>query len=153
MSHDDFETEPVHGLPEEPPRGEDILWQGAPSTWAMANRVFGLPLVVGYFALLALWRMVDLLDRGEGLLVALTSASWFVALGLVTAGIILLMARMVTKATVYTVTSARVAMRIGVAVTLTLNLPYRWIESADVRRRRDGSGDIALTMKGDTRYS
>ena len=28
MSHDDFAAEPINGLPELPPRGEVILWQG-----------------------------------------------------------------------------------------------------------------------------
>ncbi|MEO0720506.1 MAG: PH domain-containing protein, partial [Pseudomonadota bacterium] len=28
MPHDDFEIEPVSGLPEAPPEGEHILWQG-----------------------------------------------------------------------------------------------------------------------------
>ena len=31
MSHDDFAAEPINGLPELPPRGEVILWQGRPN--------------------------------------------------------------------------------------------------------------------------
>ncbi|MEO1362599.1 MAG: PH domain-containing protein, partial [Pseudomonadota bacterium] len=37
MPHDDFEIEPVAGLPEAPPEGEQILWQGRPDTWALAR--------------------------------------------------------------------------------------------------------------------
>jgi hypothetical protein len=29
--HDDFQTEPVRGLPENLPEGEHILWQGHPT--------------------------------------------------------------------------------------------------------------------------
>ena len=31
MPHDDFQIEPVPGLPERPPEGERILWQGRPN--------------------------------------------------------------------------------------------------------------------------
>ena len=31
--HDDFAFDRMPGLPERPPRGELILWQGRPDTW------------------------------------------------------------------------------------------------------------------------
>jgi hypothetical protein len=31
MPHDDFAFEPVKGLPELPPEGEHLLWQGRPN--------------------------------------------------------------------------------------------------------------------------
>jgi hypothetical protein len=37
MEHDDFAVEPVRGLPEKPPAGEIILWQGRPDTIALAR--------------------------------------------------------------------------------------------------------------------
>ncbi|NJL34791.1 MAG: PH domain-containing protein, partial [Chloroflexaceae bacterium] len=44
-------------------------------------------------------------------------------------------------------------LRIGAALTVTLNLPYRWINSADVTTHRDGTGTIALDLRGETRFS
>ncbi len=38
MPHDDLDIEPVLGLPEAPPEGETILWQGAPLAWPLAKR-------------------------------------------------------------------------------------------------------------------
>ena len=35
-AHDDFEIEPIKGLPERPPEVEDILWQGRPDWWRLA---------------------------------------------------------------------------------------------------------------------
>ena len=56
MPHDDFQVEPVRGLPEAPPEGEKILWQGAPATWALAKEALAIHWVAGYFVLLATWR-------------------------------------------------------------------------------------------------
>ena len=62
MSHDDFATEPVKGLPERPPEGERILWQGRPQAWALTWQALSLPWVAGYFAALAVWRFGSLID-------------------------------------------------------------------------------------------
>ena len=48
------------------------------------------------------------------------------------------------RTSVYTVTDRRVVLRIGVALTASLNLPFRQIEQASVRLHADGSGDIPL---------
>ena len=37
MPDDDYHVEPVRGLPQSLPEGEELLWQGAPSTWALAR--------------------------------------------------------------------------------------------------------------------
>ena len=42
MSHDDFAIEPIPGLPERPPQGEEILWQGRPNWWALAKSACGV---------------------------------------------------------------------------------------------------------------
>ena len=44
-------------------------------------------------------------------------------------------------------------MRIGAALTVTLNLPFSQIARADLNTRRDGTGTIALDLLGDTRLS
>ena len=48
---------------------------------------------------------------------------------------------------------ARVAMRIGVALTVTLNLPFRQIGAANLAVKPNGTGTIALQTLGDTRIS
>ena len=60
---------------------------------------------------------------------------------------------MQARATVYTITTARVAMRVGAALTITLNLPFKRIATADLDLRRDGTGTIAITTQGETRLS
>ncbi|WP_300019735.1 photosynthetic complex putative assembly protein PuhB [uncultured Roseobacter sp.] len=152
MSHDDFEIEPVEGLPEEPPRGEQILWQGRPDWWRLSIEALSLKWVAGYFALLAIWRFlssVDLMPLGR----AIGSAVPFILLGLVVCGLLMLVAYVQARATVYTVTDARVVMRIGAALTITLNLPYTQVGNAMLDLRKGGTGTIALETIGDTRLS
>lgn len=152
MSHDDFEIEPVLGLPEQPPAGEEILWRGKPSTMALARDALNLNWIIGYFVLLAGWRfltVVDILPLGQ----AIGAAVPFLLLGMVVCALLIGVAWVQARNTVYTITSARVAMRIGAALTLTLNLPYREVGNASLKLRKDGTGTIALETTGQTRLS
>jgi hypothetical protein len=149
---DDIQVEAVNGLPEKPPAGERILWQGRPATWALARDSLAMYWVAGYFALLAVWR-VGVSSIELGFAGALPLAIPFLILGLIACGLILLFSWMQARATVYTITTARVAMRVGAALTITLNLPFRRIATADLDLRRDGTGTIAITTQGETRLS
>jgi hypothetical protein len=152
MSHDDFAFEPVPGLPARPPKGEDILWQGRPSTWALAREALGLYWVAGYFLLLAVWRGgATAADYGWDIVAM--AASTYLILGGVACLIILAIAWAQARATVYTITTARVGMRIGAALTVTLNVPFVQVASANLDLRKSGTGTIALQTLGDTRIS
>ncbi len=145
MSHDDFAFEPVPGLPERPPEGERILWQGRPDWWALTKDALNLKWVALYFAALALWRFGTLLDQVS--LASAFSASFpFVILGGIVAALLMLFSFVQARATVYTITNRRVAMRIGAALTVTLNLPFNQIARADLALRRDGTGTIVLDL-------
>jgi hypothetical protein len=152
MEHDDFAMEPVKGLPEKPPAGEVILWQGRPDTLALARDALNLNWILGYFALLIFWR-VGVSSADYPFAQALSHAIPFVVIGALSAGLILLIAWVQAKATVYTVTSARVAMRVGAALTITLNLPYTRIEAADLALSKSGTGTIAFRTAGETKLS
>lgn len=67
--------------------------------------------------------------------------------------VVLVLARVAAKSTVYTITSARVAMRIGAALTVTLNIPFRQLASASLEAKRGGTGTIALDTLGETKFS
>lgn len=152
MPHDDFEIEPIEGLPEAPPDGEDILWQGRPDAWALARESLNLYWVAGYFVLLAGWRflsVMDLMPLGQ----ALGAMLPLLIVGTVCCALLWAVAWVQARATVYTITSARVVMRIGAALTLTLNLPYREIGTAALDLRKSGTGTIALDTIGETRLS
>lgn len=152
MTHDDFAIEPVRGLPERPPEGEHILWQGRPQVWALLRSALNFWWVMGYFAFLALWRMLaamDLMPVGQAVGISVP----FLVLGGIVGALLWLTAFVQARATVYTVTNRRVAMRVGAALTITLNLPYTQIASADLDLRKDGTGTIALTTEGEVKFA
>lgn len=152
MSHDDFATEPVRGLPERPPEDERILWQGKPDAWALTRSALAFWWVMGYFVFLALWRLIaaiDIMPVGQAIGISIP----FLILAVIVGCLLYLTAWVQARATVYTITNKRVAMRVGAALTITLNLPYTQISSADLDLRKDGSGTIALTTMGDVSFS
>lgn len=152
MSHDDFKFEPVHGLPEALPEGEYILWQGAPSPRRLAIETWGLRWVMGYFAILAIWR-VGVSSTTFPMSEALLHAMPLMILAALAYAVIYLLAFVQARTTVYTLTNKRVAMRIGAALTMTLNLPYVCIGNAQLDKRSDGTGTLAMELIGDTRLS
>jgi hypothetical protein len=152
MSEEDFEIEPVKGLPEAPPEGEELLWQGSPDPWLLARHALGARAVAIYFIALALIRG-GLVWSETGASAGIAAFSFYLFLGAIAVLILLGLGRVMAKTTVYTITSHRVAMRIGVALTVTLNLPYRWIETADLAADGNGHGDIMFDLKGETKLS
>ncbi|MDP5086663.1 MAG: photosynthetic complex putative assembly protein PuhB [Yoonia sp.] len=152
MSHDDFKFEPVRGLPEALPEDEHILWQGSPDPARLARDAWGLRWVAGYFVLLAIWRVgVSSVDFPMG--IALMHGVPFIIMGIVACGIMYGIAYIQARSTVYTLTNKRVAMRIGAALTMTLNLPYVCIGTAKLEVTKSGHGTLAFEIIGDTRIS
>ncbi len=152
MSHDDFAFEPVKGLPERPPEHEIILWQGRPDTFALARDAFKITWITAYFVVIVAWR-ASVGAADAGLAGAVAFGLPYVGLWLAAMAVIFALAAVVARTTVYTVTSARVAMRIGAALTVTLNLPFRQIARADLTTRGNGTGTIALETLGETKFS
>lgn len=146
----EHEVEPQRGLPEKLPRDEQILWQGSPDWRAMAVRAFHLRKVAVYFALMLALRGSVALAEGATALDALLKVLWLLPLALLGGGLLALIAWLSARGTVYTLTSKRVVMRIGIVLTVTYNLPLKRIAAADLALMPSGHGDIALALqKGD----
>ncbi|MEM9854628.1 MAG: photosynthetic complex putative assembly protein PuhB [Pseudomonadota bacterium] len=145
---EDFAFEHAPGLPEALPEGEEILWQGRPRVLPLARQALWLDWVMGYFAIIFLWRVIAS-TADYSLAASLGHGVPLLILGAGAGLVILFIAWLQARGTIYTVTSKRVAMRIGAALQLTLNLPYQWIENAGLELRKDGSGTIALELKGE----
>lgn len=146
MSHDDFAFEPIPGLPARPPKGETILWQGAPDWRLLAIRALHVRKVFVYFGLLAVWRVASAFAEGDVTPALPMSVSVLAAMSLVAAAILGLIAYALARSTVYTITDRRVVMRFGVALPMTVNLPFRQIDGASLRAEADGHGDICLRL-------
>lgn len=144
MSKFEYEWEPVRGLPALLPPGEDMLWQGAPDWRVLARRAFHLPLVLGYFALLAAWAVATAVSDGVPFTQAGIGIAATLAMGAAAAALILLYAFLIARTTVYTITSKRVVLRLGVALPKCVNLPFARIAGAEVKLFDGGAGDLAL---------
>jgi hypothetical protein len=141
----EYEFEPVPGLPETLPAGERILWQGAPDWRRLAIHLFHARAAACYFALLIGLHLGAQLLAGVPLGRALGAAAWQLGLSAATLGILALMGYLYSRATLYTLTNRRLVLRTGVAVPMMINLPLDRLAAADLRRYRDGSGDLYLT--------
>jgi hypothetical protein len=151
--HDDFAVEPIKGLPALLPEGETILWQGAPDGRAFASRVFRAGWISAYFGAVALFMLASgFYDRAPGVAIALSMA-FVIGLGALAVGFFWVLGWAIGRTTVYTITNRRVVMRFGVALPLTVNLPFSAIEAADLRDHGAGSGDIALKLNRKQRMS
>jgi hypothetical protein len=135
----EYDDEPVRGLPGELPEGETLLWQGSPE-WRLLARSALFTRVVGlYFAGLVILAIVN--GSTTGIVATLVAG----ALGI---GLLTLYAWAVARTTVYTLTSRRIVLRIGVALNMCINLPLAKIGGANLRPLGPVEGDLALQLIG-----
>jgi hypothetical protein len=147
----EHEFEPVVGLPEPLPAGERILWQGAPTWLSVARRAFHVDHLSVYFALLLVLRASMVVADGGSAAEAGMAIAWLLPPALFVIGIFLLMGRLVGQTTLYTITTRRLVMRVGIVLTVTFNIPFRVLESAGLKKHADGTGDIALVLSATQR--
>lgn len=151
MLEHDQEHEP--GIPEPLPDNETMLWQGAPDFRSLAVGSFRIRTLAVYFgALLVLQFGLSVAGKtpvGD----AIGTTAGYSLLALVALGIVAGYARLVARSSLFTITDRRVVIRTGVALPVTINLPYRLIESAELRLHGDDSGDISLLPARGNRVS
>lgn len=145
-SQHEFEAEP--GLPEGLPPGEEILWQGAPDWRSLARHVFYTRWVAAYFGIFLVWRLTIVLLDSPSLMSVSTTVFWLLIPAFAAIGMLCFLGWLNARATIYTITNRRIVIRLGVALQLTVNMPFSRLQSADLSLHSDGSGDIALTMSG-----
>jgi Bacterial PH domain len=143
---EEHDFEPVKGLPADLPQGEHILWQGSADWLLMARQVFKITWIAVYFAGLMVWRLASSLSEGQSLQAGIANALWALPLAACALGLFLGLAVINAKTTVYTITSKRVVMRFGAAMTKAINIPFKIIESASFNAGKGTSGDLAITL-------
>ena len=151
--HHEHEFEAAPGLPEALPAGEHILWQGSPDWKRLAVDAFHVKRLTIYFAAMLLLQVVLSWDAAAALRTNLGALSISGSLAIIALGLLALTAKLSANTTLYTITNKRIVMRIGIVLTLSFNLPLRWIQSANVKPHDNGYGDIALDLKGEDRIA
>lgn len=149
----DFENEPIPGLPGMLPPGETIVWQGKPETNEVFVHVFRARWIAAYFAVMLAWLVVTGFHFGRAVDDIIVSLAIMALAGAAVLGIFRAFAAGVHRSTMYTITNRRVVMRIGMALPTAFNLPFCEMESVDVLRRANGTGNIALRFKPDIRLN
>jgi hypothetical protein len=144
----DIEFEDIPGLPGKLPPGEYVVWQGRSSWRALARHTFKVRAVAAWLGAFSLLRLVVDVQAGQGLVGTLIA----VGLSALCLGILVATAVAYARSTIYTITSRRIVMRIGVAVPMSINVPFTIIAAADLRQRAD-CGDIVLQLSGPNRIA
>lgn len=142
----DFAFEPVRGLPEMLPEGERLLWQGAPSWQDLAVNAFHARKVIIYFGVMSVLQLLAQVSVGTDIVTALKPLLWLMPMGLVAAAILTALAYVSARTTVYTITDKRLVFRVGMALPVTINVPFKVIASASVRLFANGVGDIPVAL-------
>ena len=135
--------ERIRGINEDLPAAEHVLWQGRPGWRSLALRAFHVREVGLYFILLAAFAAVTDVRDGR------SPAGGLLPLGMgaIACGLLLFLAWLSSRTTIYAVTTRRVFLRVGIALPLTINLPLRRIEAARLALHADGSGDLPLALE------
>lgn len=134
------------GLPGPLPEGEHLLWQGSPSWKALASRTFHGRMIAIYFAALLLWVAAASLADGASAVETARNVLWFTPLSTAGVGLVVLLAWLTARTTIYTVTDHRVVLSYGIAMPMSVNLPYPRIVSAGMKTFSDGTADIPLAL-------
>jgi hypothetical protein len=147
-----FDLRP-RGLPGPLPKGERLLWQGAPRWRALAVRALHVRKFAVYFAVLLAWYAASSLSGGAAPAAVALATAKLAGLALVPLALLTAYAWGIARTTVYSVTNRRVVVRFGIALPMTINLPFAQIDGAALKEAADGTGDIALTLARGARVS
>ena len=149
----DFDFEPIEGLPEKPPQGEEILWSGTPEKWQLGHQIFHTRLIMAFFAVLAISSIFSGINHGAGAgRIAFTFSTLLIVGGLVV-GFAVVLGWLIAINTVYTITSQRLVIRHGITMPMAVNFPFTKVANAAAKIRHDGSGDISMALLDGNRVS
>ena len=151
----EHEFEEIDGIPGRLPKDETLLWQGKPSWRAIAVHVFHIRLIGGYFLLLAGWRLYTGVSASQPALEMAANVTTVILMGAAVITLVSLFSYLVERTTIYSLTSKRILMRIGVALPITLNLPFSKLAAAAVKEvaTNNNTGNISFDVVPEERVA
>jgi len=149
----EHEFEPQPGLPGRLPEGENVLWQGLPDWRSFAIHAFHARKVAIYCVVLMVWHFIGRLYDGYSLGMALSALFWPVVLTIAVTVLLTGLAWLSARSTLYTITNRRVVIRSGIAIPLSINIPFKSLSEGNLKQHRDGTGDIILKIAGRDRIA
>lgn len=125
------------------PPGEQVLWTGTPDAGVWLRRSWFLRAIWLWVGAVLLVQLVR-----QGASMPGQQLVWLGLIGAFGTLCVVLTDLWICRTTRYLITDRRIAMRIGLALPGTANIPLERLDAAAVRRFGDGSGDIALRPEG-----
>jgi hypothetical protein len=99
-----------------------------------------------YFAVIVIWQLISVSGSEGGLAAGWSSVALAFSLAVIGLVLVGLLAYWSATTTMYTLTNRRIVMRVGIVLTVTFNLPYKTLGSADLKLYKDGTGDIPMQI-------
>jgi hypothetical protein len=143
--------ERIEGIDAPLPPGEHVRWQGRPSLWPLARRAFHVRAILLYFGALAVLRAALAISDGRPAAEVAAGATALLLMGLIAAGLALLLAWLSVRTTIFAITDRRIVLRSGIVINGTVSIPFRIVDRIDTRHHADGSGDVAIAIAGSDR--
>ena len=135
----------LEGVPRGMPVDERPLWRSGPDGARLARSALHIRKLAIYFVGLLAWRYLVVWRDGFTLETFIDVTITTVVLAVCVLLLVRLYAYASARSTSYTVTTERIVIRTGIALSIAVNLPFSKIASVDVRKDGDG-GDIELTL-------
>lgn len=137
-------------LPAHLPGDEQPLWRGGPDGSLLARQALHVKKVAVYFLLLLAWRLFLVWRDGFTMTLAVDAAVTTIALGVIVVAALYGYGVWSAKNTTYTITSERVVIRTGIALSVAVNLPFTVIANVGMRhtqaQRQPAAGDVVLSL-------
>lgn len=129
------------------PAGERVLWTGAPDRRALARWLLRERWVMLFVLVSFSIGAADALQHTDGAIRRLIGvATLSTALALIAIVSVRVMAWQLARSSQYVITDRRLYFNIGIVMRADANIPYSSVEDIDLRERRDGSGDLMITL-------
>jgi hypothetical protein len=119
----------------------------------LARRAFHTRKVAVYCGLLLAWRVVSGLADGESAATIGLALLSILPLAGAAVGILAFMGWLYARMTVYSITNRRLVIRSGVALPVTMNIPFRTISGAALSEHPYGTGDISVALTDENRIA
>lgn len=141
------------GLPDHLPEGEKLLWQGRPDWTRLAINAFHVRKVALYFGAIIVGQAGWHLLSGATIDEAVNAMPVLTALAFAACAILLAFAYASAKTTRYTLTNKRALMKIGIALPVIINIPYRQVDGVSFADTGGGIGTICFKTGGGVRLA
>ncbi len=133
-------------LPADIPEGERILWHGRPRWMSLARRAYRADFIAAYFVALTIWSVWSAADSGW----SAAALAGVKTLGTRRGGArdrrgarLPLRAHHALRRDL----TKRLVLKVGIALPIFINIPFKDIGSASARVYGDGTGDIPVALE------